>query len=239
MIVSPNKGHLYLIPTFLGPSEISHVFPEWVSHIVCQLTHFVVEQEKTARRFIKAMNPTVVQADLILYPLNKHTEAASIPAMLAACMQGVSVGLMSEAGCPGVADPGAEVVAMAHKLGIRVIPLVGPSSILLALMASGLNGQQFAFHGYLPIDKAEKKHTLKQLERRSIEENQTQLFIETPYRNNALLADLCQMLQPQTRLCVAVDISLPTEQIEMHPISVWKSRNMDLHKRPCMFLFLG
>jgi len=233
------KGHLYLIPTTLGESNPWEVLPDHVGTIVSGLTHFIVEQEKTARRFIRSVYPEVVQADLVLYPLNKHTDSSDIPAMLQPCLQGVSVGLMSEAGCPGVADPGAVVVALAHQLGIRVVPLVGPSSILLALMASGLNGQSFAFHGYLPIDKADKKQQVKLLEKQSLQWGQTQLCIETPYRNNKLLDDLLAFLAPQTRLCLAADITLPTEFIQTHTVAQWKSHKPDLHNRPCLFLFLA
>lgn len=233
------KGKLYLIPTTLGDNNPWEVLPAQVGQVVAALQHFVVEQEKTARRFIRSVHAEVVQADLVLFPLNKHTDAADIPAMLQPCLEGKSVGLMSEAGCPGVADPGAVVVALAHQKGIRVVPLVGPSSILLALMASGLNGQSFAFHGYLPIDKSDKKQALKQFEKISQQMGQTQLFIETPYRNNKMLDDLLAFLAPQTRLCIAADITLATEFIQTHTVAQWKSRKPDLHNRPCLFLFLA
>ncbi|MNE11491.1 Ribosomal RNA small subunit methyltransferase I [compost metagenome] len=156
--------------------------------------------------------------------------------MIAPCLQGIHVGLMSEAGCPGVADPGAAIVKIAHEKGIQVVPLVGPSSILLALMGSGMNGQSFAFNGYLPIDKSEKKSALKNLEKLSSDKNQSQLFIETPYRNNKLLEDILQTLQPNTHLCIACDITLPTEYIKTFRVADWKKTKVDLHNRPCIFI---
>jgi 16S rRNA (cytidine1402-2'-O)-methyltransferase len=156
--------------------------------------------------------------------------------MIAPCLQGINVGLMSEAGCPGVADPGAAIVKIAHEKGIQVVPLVGPSSILLALMGSGMNGQSFAFNGYIPIDKSEKKYALKNLEKLSHDKNQSQLFIETPYRNNKLLEDILQTLQPNTHLCIACDITLPTEYIKTLRVADWKKTKVDLHNRPCIFI---
>lgn len=197
---------------------------------------YIVEQEKTARRFIKQIKPSKVQAGLRLFPLNKHTLPNEHEAMLEPCLAGRHVGLMSEAGCPGIADPGAAIVKLAHEKEIRVIPMVGPSSILLALMASGMNGQSFAFNGYLPIDKAEKKIALRNFEKRSQEHNQTQIFIETPYRNNKLLEDLLQSLHPQTLLCIAADITLESEFIRTYPVSAWKKKLPDLHNRPAIFI---
>jgi len=168
--------------------------------------------------------------------LNKFTDPLEIPAFLEPCERGFDVGILSEAGSPAIADPGAEVVQLAHEHGIRVVPLVGPSSILLGLMASGLNGQRFAFHGYLPIDKSERRKTIKVLERNSRELEQTQMFIETPYRNNNLLEDLVKTLSPRTRLCIAADLTLPSEHIVTREVADWKGKLPDLHKRPTLFL---
>jgi 16S rRNA (cytidine1402-2'-O)-methyltransferase len=195
-----------------------------------------VENDKTARKFIKSIAPDKKQAELRLSLLNKHTEVADYQNMIQPLLEGKNVGLMSEAGCPGVADPGAVIVKLAHEKGIQVVPLVGPSSILLAIMASGMNGQSFTFNGYLPIDANEKKSTLKQLERISFDKNQSQLFIETPYRNNKIFEDMLATLQPNTHICVACDITLPTEFIKTLTVNDWKKNKVDLHKRPCIFI---
>jgi 16S rRNA (cytidine1402-2'-O)-methyltransferase len=171
-----------------------------------------------------------------LYPLNKHTESKDIPSYLQACLEGHSVGMISEAGCPGIADPGALLVAVAHQKNIPVVPLVGPSSIFLALMASGFNGQKFAFHGYLPIDKSEKRSTLKNLEKEAQQKDQTQIFMETPYRNDKFLEDVLQTLQPSTLLCIACDITLETEFIKTKSVAQWKKDKVSLHHRPAIFL---
>jgi 16S rRNA (cytidine1402-2'-O)-methyltransferase len=213
------------------------VLPLLVKKAIEDIDHFVVENERSARRFIKSIVPRKSQPDLNISLINKFTDESEIPQMLEPCMNGQNVGVISEAGCPGVADPGALVVAHAHINGIKVIPLVGPSSILMALMASGLNGQNFAFNGYLPIDKRERKNEIKRLERLSAEHHQSQLFIETPYRNDQLYNSLLSTLHPQTRLCVAVDITLPTEFIETHIVEDWKKRKVDLNKRPTLFIF--
>lgn len=230
------SGKLYLIPTTLGETEPLEVLPAPVKEIVEQLDTYIVENEKTARRRIKKLVPDKNQSSLKLYALNKFTQPEELPGMLEACREGTDIGLISEAGCPGVADPGAEIVKLAHQQGIKVVPLVGPSSILLAMMGSGMNGQSFCFHGYLPIDKKERKQELKNLERISAERNQAQIFIETPYRNEKLLDDLKQNLHNATRLCIACDITLPTESILTKPISEWKKTKTDLHKRPAIFI---
>ena len=229
-------GKLYLIPTTLGEVAPDDVLPQTVKRAIDFINDYVVENEKTARKFIKSINPEKVQANLRINVLNKHTEISEHNAMIQPCLEGRNVGLMSEAGCPGVADPGAVIVKLAHERGIQVVPLVGPSSILLALMGSGMNGQSFAFNGYLPIDKSEKKSALKNLERLSFEKNQAQLFIETPYRNNKLLEDILQSLQNSTRLCIATDITLPTEFIKTLSINDWKKTKVDLHNRPTIFI---
>jgi 16S rRNA (cytidine1402-2'-O)-methyltransferase len=227
---------LYLIPVTLGDSDASDVLPQTVARAVAFIDHYIVENEKTARRSIKGIAPDKVQASLHLSVLNKHTEIAEHNEMLRPIFDGHNVGLMSEAGCPGIADPGAAIVKLAHEKGIQVVPLVGPSSILLAMMASGMNGQSFTFHGYLPIDKGEKKSALKNLEKLSADKNQSQIFIETPYRNNKLIEDLLQTLQPNTYLCIATDITLPTELIKTQRIADWKKTKVDLDKRPAIFI---
>lgn len=230
------KGKLYLIPTTLGESDPMEVLPQTVKRAIDFIDHYIVENEKTARRFIKAVNPQKVQAELKIALLNKHTEVSEHNAMIKPCLEGINVGLMSEAGCPGVADPGAVIVKIAHEKGIQVVPLVGPSSILLAMMASGMNGQSFAFNGYLPIDKNDKKSALKNFEKMSSDKNQSQIFIETPYRNNKLLEDILSALQPNTHLCIAADITLPTEYIKTLRVADWKKTKVDLHNRPTIFI---
>jgi 16S rRNA (cytidine1402-2'-O)-methyltransferase len=239
------KGILYLIPTTLGDPSSSElakqsnpddVLPQTVKRAIELIDCYIVENEKTARRFIKSIYPEKVQSSLIISSLNKHTEVSEHNEMIQPCLQGINVGLMSEAGCPGVADPGAAIVKLAHEKGIQVVPLVGPSSILLAMMASGMNGQSFAFNGYLPIDKSDKKSALKNFEKLSFDKNQSQIFIETPYRNNKLLEDFLQTLQPNTHLCIAADITLPTEYIKTMKVSEWKKATIDLHNRPTIFI---
>ncbi len=230
------KGKLYLIPTTLGETEPLEVLPISIKQAIETIDHYIVENEKTARHFIKKILPRKSQPELHIEQLNKFTEPDRIPAFLDPCLHGHNIGVLSEAGCPGVADPGADVVRLAHEKGIQVVPLVGPSSILLALMASGLNGQNFAFNGYIPIEASERKRSLKKLERLSKEKNQTQLFIETPYRNDKLFQDVIKHLAPGTLLCLAVDITLPTEFIKTKTIRDWRNESPDLHKRPAIFL---
>lgn len=229
-------GKLYLIPTTLGEMNPEDVLPLTIKRTIDFIDDYIVENEKTARRFIKLVHPEKKQSELKISVLNKHTETSDHQEFIKPLLQGQNIGLMSEAGCPGVADPGAVIVKLAHEKGIQVIPLVGPSSILLAMMASGMNGQSFAFNGYLPIDKGEKKSALKNFEKISFEKNQSQLFIETPYRNNKLLEDLIQILQPNTNLCIACDITLPTEFIKTLAVKDWKKQKVDLHNRPCIFI---
>lgn len=235
--MEPNlKGKLYLLPVMLGDNDPTEVLPITVSRTMDFINDYVVENSKAARKFIKAINPAKVQADLNLFELNKHTDEKEIKTYIKPLLEGKNMGLMSDAGCPGVADPGAAVVKLAHENGIQVVPLVGPSSILLAMMASGMNGQSFAFNGYLPIDKSDKKQELKRLEKLSFDKNQSQIFIETPYRNNNILEDLISILQPNTHICVACDITLPTEYIKTATANQWKKIKVDLHKRPCIFI---
>lgn len=230
------KGKLYLIPTTLGDNEPLEVLPISVKKTIEETNVYIVENEKTARRFIKKINSGKSQSSLKIFILNKYTDANLIPEFLDPCEKGINVGLLSEAGCPGIADPGAEVVKLAHQNNIKVVPLVGPSSILMALMSSGMNGQSFTFNGYLPIDKDERKKEIKRLERISFEHNQSQIFIETPYRNNKLLEDLCNTLEPNTSICVACDITLATEFIKTQTVNAWKKNIVDLHKRPTIFI---
>lgn len=230
------QGKLYLIPTTLGESNPLDVLPIKVKHIIENVNTFIVENEKTTRRFIKSIAPEKSQPNLKLFVLNKHTEPQDVPTFLEPCFQGEDVGLISEAGCPAVADPGADVVKIAHDKNIQVVPLVGPSSILMAVMSSGMTGQSFAFNGYLPIDKHERRRELIRLEHLSQQQDQSQLFIETPYRNNAMLEDICKYLQDQTLVCVACDITLPTEFIKTKTVSEWKKNSADLHKRPALFI---
>lgn len=229
-------GKLYLIPTTLGEMNPEDVMPQTIKRSIDFIDDYIVENDKTARKFIKSIAPDKKQAELRLSLLNKHTESSDYQKMIQPLLEGRNVGLMSEAGCPGVADPGAVIVKLAHEKGIQVVPLVGPSSILLAIMASGMNGQSFTFNGYLPIDANEKKNALKQLERLSFEKNQSQLFIETPYRNNKIFEDMLATLQPNTHICVACDITLPTEFIKTLTVNDWKKNKVDLHKRPCIFI---
>ena len=220
----------------MGECNPMDVLAQTVPLVLKLIDTYIVENEKTARKFIKSVVPEKIQANLILSTLNKHTEDSDHKKMIQPCLEGINIGLMSEAGCPGVADPGAAIVKMAHEKGIQVIPLVGPSSILMAMMASGMNGQSFAFNGYLPIEKLDKKLALKNFEKLSFDKNQSQLFIETPYRNNKLLEDILQTLQPNTHLCIATDISLPTEFIKTKRVSEWKKNLIDIHNRPTIFI---
>lgn len=231
-----SKGKLYLLPTLLGEGEPSEVLPRSIANLVERIDHFIVENEKTARRHIKQLVPEKPQDSLKLRVLNKHTDQSALPDFLKACHAGEDMGLLSEAGCPGIADPGADIVSIAHRQGIQVVPMVGPSSILLAMMGSGMNGQSFAFNGYLPIDRQARKNELKNLERLSLEKNQAQIFIETPYRNDKMLDTLIQVLHSSTRICVACDLTLPTQYILTRPAGEWKKQKPQLHKRPCIFI---
>jgi len=233
------KGNLYLIPCTLGETPPLEVLPLLVKKAIENIDHYIVEHEKSARRFIKSVASKKQQNSLHIEEINKFTKPEEIPQMLEPCFNGFDVGIISDAGCPGIADPGAAVVEQAHQKAIKVVPLVGPSSILLALMASGFNGQNFAFNGYLPIDKVERKQKIKQLEKKSIVENQSQLFIETPYRNNQMLESLVKTLQNTTGICVACDITLSTQYIRTAPVKQWKRIKVDLHKRPAIFIIQG
>ena len=231
-----NIGKLYLIPTTLGDNEPLEVLPISIKRTIEQIDHYIVENEKTARHFIKKISSKKSQPRLHINVLNKFTEPEILPTFLDPCFEGYNVGIISEAGCPGIADPGADIVSIAHQKGVQVVPLVGPSSILLALMASGLNGQSFAFNGYLPIEAGERKKSIKRFEKLSRDFDQSQIFIETPYRNDKLLAELIKTLSPQTLVCIACDITLPTEYITTKKVMDWQRISVDLHKRPTIFI---
>ncbi|MGI6047697.1 MAG: SAM-dependent methyltransferase [Petrimonas sp.] len=230
------NADLYLIPTTLGITSVDRVLPSYNTQIISDLRHFIVENVRSARRFLKQCNKEIDIDSLTFYELNEHTDRQHISEYLKPIRQGESVGIISEAGCPAIADPGADVVEIAQCEGIKVVPLVGPSSLLMAVMASGFNGQSFAFHGYLPIDAGERIKTLKKLENRVYAEDQTQLFIETPYRNQKLAEDILQHCKPQTRLCIAMNISCDDEYIVTKSIKSWKGKLPDMHKKPCVFL---
>lgn len=233
-------GTLYLIPCTLGDTPASQVLPQHVIDIARSLSHYVVEQTKTARQFLSALKHEQAIQSLHFATLNEHTDSRELPELLAPLLAGHDVGIISEAGCPGIADPGADLVSLAHKSGIRVVPLVGPSSILLALMASGMNGQCFAFHGYLPIAEPERNKAITAFEAESASRRQTQMFIETPYRNDKLFAALLTQCRPQTLLCIATDVSLASEQIQTRTVAQWRSQPApQLNKRPSLFLLLA
>ena len=230
-------GTLYLIPVPLAENAEKQSYTLFHQELINHIDEYVVENEKTARRFLKQAGLKIPQSELKMHDYGKHVrEKIDYNRIFKSVKEGKDLGLMSEAGCPGVADPGADVVAEAHKRGIKVVPLVGPSSILLALMASGFSGQKFAFHGYLPIDKAERTKKIKDLEFQSQKEKQTQIFMETPFRNNALFDDLLKNCKPKTNICIACNMTAPDEQILTLSVSEWKNRKLELHKKPTIFL---
>lgn len=230
------KGKLYLIPAPLGENA-THSLPVYTVEILNSLQHFIAERAKTARHYIKAVLPDKSLPDLEFFELNEHTDAAEVAGFLKPALKGLDMGLLSEAGCPGVADPGARAVRLAHELGIEVVPLVGPSSILLALMASGMNGQRFTFHGYLSAKRPEMARDLKRLEQLSARQDQTEVFIEAPYRNEAVLETALQSLDPGTWFGVAADLTLPSQFILTRRIADWrKLPKPELHKRPVVFM---
>ena len=233
-----NPGKLFLIPTPLGGNDPAEVIPGQVLETACSLRCFVVEELRTARRFLSAYGLRGQIDALDFHVLNEHTAPEEVEALLP-LFEGQDVGLMSEAGLPAVADPGAALVALCHRHGIEVVPLVGPSSLLLALMASGLNGQSFAFRGYIPAKAEERRAALRELEKQSRTLRQSQILIETPYRNDALLADMLQTLSPATRLCVAADITLPTQFIRTETVAEWRNTPLTIGKRPCVFIILA
>jgi len=230
-------GHLYLVPNLLGAVAPERVLPSHTLAVARSLTHWIVETPKPARAFLKTLGADRPIASLAIEPISDHVDAGAVARLLAPAHAGHNVGLLSDAGCPGVADPGTTLVAAAHDAGLRVIPLVGPSAVLLALMASGMNGQRFMFHGYLPVKPQSRAETLARLERESRAQDRAELFIETPYRNVALLDALCAGLHPATVLCVAADLTLPTETIERRAIADWRrADHARFDKRPAMFV---
>ena len=231
------QGRIYLIPNLLGESPIERNFPPENIAIINSIKHFIVEDVRTVRRFLKHVNKDINIDELIFFVLDKHTRPEDVPSFLKPAEQGCDMGIISEAGCPGVADPGADVVAIAHQRGLKVVPLIGPSSILLSLMSSGMNGQNFAFLGYLPVDKGDTVKAIKHIEERSLREKQTQIFIETPFRNVKMLSDLLFALRPSTRLCIACNITCDDEFIQTKTISQWRATKLpDIAKRPAIFL---
>lgn len=229
-------GHLYLIPTTLGETELDKILPSGNSVIVSTIRYFIVENIRTARRFLKKVNREINIDELTFFELNQHTKPEEISQFLQPLKAGNDMGIISEAGCPAIADPGADVVALAQAQNFNVVPLVGPSSILLSLMASGFNGQSFAFLGYLPVQQNDRIKALKKMESRIYSEQQTQIFIETPYRNMKMLEDILATCQPNTKLCIAADITLETEFIKTKTVTAWKKQLPDLNKRPTIFL---
>ncbi len=227
---------LYLLPVTLGDTPAEAVLPPRNKEIILQIRHFIVEDVRSARRFLKKVDKDICIDSLAFYPLNKHTPPEAVSEYLEPLAGGQSVGVLSEAGCPAVADPGADVVAAAQRRGLKVVPLVGPSSIILSVMASGFNGQSFAFNGYLPVGQAERAARLKALEQRVYAECQTQLFIETPYRNNRLVGDILRYCRPQTKLCIAANITCEGEYVRTRAVGEWRGCVPDLSGIPCIFL---
>lgn len=232
-------ANLYLIPTTLGETSVEKVLPADLMKVVSTLQYFVVEHTRTARRHLIKMVPEIVIDNLDFKELNEHSKPFELEALLEPIRLGFDVGVLSEAGCPGIADPGADLVKLAHQKGIKVVPLVGPSSILLSLMASGFNGQNFAFIGYLPVKPPERAKAIRDIERNSARDKQTQIFIEAPYRNAKLLEDLLSVCSEQTSLCIAVDLTLESEFVVTKTIAAWKKTVPDINKRPAIFLLQG
>ncbi len=227
---------LYLLPNVLNEGDWQNVLPAIVAKVIGKTRYYIVENIRTTRRFLKQVDRNIDIDNLTFYELNKHTDASALSGYLKPLERGEHMAVVSEAGCPGVADPGASVVKMAHQKGLKVVPVVGPSSILLAVMASGLNGQNFAFNGYLPVKPSERSRAVSALEKKAVADNQTQIFIETPYRNNSLIADLLKVCSPATLLCIAANITGENEFISTKPVGQWKNQVPDLHKQPAIFL---
>ena len=231
------SAKLFLIPCPIGENAPLEMLPNSIKTTITNTDFFIVEHEKKARRFIKKVCPNKIQSDLKLFLLNKHTSETEIINYLDPCKFGKNLGLISDAGCPAIADPGAIIVEKAHQLGIKVKPLVGPSAVLMAMMSSGMNGQNFAFNGYIPINKSDREKIIKDLERRSQKQDQSQIFIETPYRNQKLFMDLINLLGPETKLCIAYEITEPDEFIKTFTISEWKKKRLKFQKKPAIFIF--
>jgi 16S rRNA (cytidine1402-2'-O)-methyltransferase len=230
------KGILYLLPNTLGNQDISTTIPPLIREKINSIHVYIVEDLRNARRYLKRLNREIDINSLTFHELNEHTPIEEIPAFLEQAMKGADTAVISEAGVPGVADPGADVVRIAHEKGIKVVPLTGPSSILLSLMASGLNGQAFTFQGYLPVKRPDRIRKIREIEQVVVRKGETQIFIEAPYRNDALLTDILENCHPSTLLCIAADITLDTEFIKTQPVSSWKKKKPALHKRPVIFL---
>ncbi len=230
------QGALILIPVTLGETSIKRVIPDYNVEQIKDIKYFIVENVRSARRFLKKVDSSIVIDELTFFELNKHTDKNQLESYLSPLQQNHTVGLMSEAGCPAIADPGADIVAIAQQKGMKVIPLIGPSSILLSLMASGFNGQSFAFHGYLPIEGGERAKKIKQMEQRIFNENQTQIFIETPYRNDKLVADIIKNCSPSVKLCIAMNITCDDEYIKTLSVKEWTKQLPDMNKKNCIFL---
>jgi 16S rRNA (cytidine1402-2'-O)-methyltransferase len=230
------SAKLYLIPCPIGENAPIEMLPISIKTTITNTNFFIVEHEKEARRFIKKVCPDKIQSKLKLFPLNKYTSVTEMVNYLDPCKFGENMGLISDAGCPAIADPGAIIVEKAHQLGIKVKPLVGPSAILMAMMSSGMNGQNFAFNGYVPINKNDRKKNIKDLESRSQKQNQSQIFIEAPYRNEKLFMDLIDWLSPETMLCIAYGITESDEYIKTYTISDWKKKRLKFHKKPAIFI---
>lgn len=230
------EAALYLLPTTLGDTTIEKVLPAYNKEVILGIKHFIVEEVRTARRFLKKVDSSINIDELTFYPLNKHTSPEEISGYLKPLLAGSPMGVISEAGCPAVADPGADIVAIAQRKNLKVVPLIGPSSIILSVMGSGFNGQSFAFHGYLPIEPTARAKRIKELEQRIYSENQTQLFIETPYRNQKMMEDLLHNCRPQTKLCIAANITCEGEYIKTKSIKEWKGHLPEINKIPCIFL---
>lgn len=230
------QASLYLIPVTLGETSIEKVLPVYNKEIILQIKYFIVENIRSARRFLKKIDNSINIDELTFYELNKHTKPEQIENYLNPMANGFHVGIISEAGCPAIADPGSDIVAIAQRKGYKVVPLVGPSSILLSLMASGFNGQSFAFHGYLPIDASERIKKIKHLEQLINQQHQTQIFIETPYRNQKLAEDIIKHCTPSTKLCIAMNITCEDEYIRTLSVKQWSKQLPDMAKQLCIFL---
>lgn len=227
---------LYLLPVTLGDTPLDNVLPAYNKVVILNIRHFIVENVRTARRFLRQVDSQFDIDSSQFFELNKHTSPQDIAGYLAPLHEGKPMGVISEAGCPAVADPGADVVAIAQRKGLKVVPLVGPSSIILSIMASGFNGQSFAFHGYLPIKPEERVRKLHRLEQRVYNENETQLFIETPYRNSKMIEDILKNCRPQTKLCIAANLTCNDEYVRTRTVKEWRGKVPELSKVPCIFL---
>ena len=238
MSVSSNdqRGELYLIPNLLGETSVDSSLPPLIASVTAKISHFVVEEEKSARRFIKQLCPERVIREISLQVLNEHTKSEEVGKLAEPLLAGNDVGIISEAGCPGIADPGAELVRYAHELGIPVHPLVGPCSMTLALMASGFNGQRWRFLGYLPIENNDRREMIRAIECALYEANETQIVMDTPYRNQRLFEELLATCRPETRICIASALTTAEESIQVHSVSAWRGQTINLPKSPALFL---